>query len=113
MIKFLHRLFNHHKIDDLKRVMETYRVRNQQLEDELREYKGYKLKYQVAQLYIEDDEAILEIFEAAQKVEDNKNNQTLYNQLGLQQQAAAQQQGIGRYTGGLAGFIGQSLTGGC
>lgn len=103
MIKFLHRIFNYHKIDELERVMETYRTRNQQLEDELREYKGYKLKYQVAQLYIEDDEAILEIFEAAQKIEDDKNNSRRILQGGGLGQLAAQQQQYGLGQAGLAG----------
>lgn len=105
MIKLLHRIFNYHKIDELERVMETYRVRNQQLEDELREYKGYKLKYQVAQLYIEDDEAIIEIFEAAQKIEDDKDNmRDILQGQGLGQLAAQQQMcGFASALGGLTG----------
>lgn len=59
--------------------METYRTRNQQLEEELREYKGYKLKYQVAQLYIEDDEAILELFETAKKADEYNSRNQLSN----------------------------------
>jgi hypothetical protein len=65
MIKLFYKLFNHDKIDDQNRVIDIYKERNEQLEAELREYKGYKLKYEVTKLYVEDDEALLELLELA------------------------------------------------
>lgn len=67
MIKFLYKLFNQDKIERLNAQLETYRDRNRQLEQQVREYKGYKLKYEVVNLYIDDDEALLELFEIAEK----------------------------------------------
>ena len=74
MIKFLHKFFNHDKIDELNRTIDIYKERNQQLEAELREYKGYKLKYKVTKLYVEDDNALLELFDMARKAEHYKRN---------------------------------------
>ena len=67
MIKFLHKLFNQDKIEEMERALSVYQERNEQLEKELKEYKAYKLKYEVTKLYVEDDDALLELFEAAQK----------------------------------------------
>ena len=67
MIKLFYRLFNHDKIDDMQRTIDIYKERNSQLEKENMEYKGYKLKYEVTKLYVEDDEALLELFEVAKK----------------------------------------------
>ena len=49
----------------MQRTIDIYKERNKQLEKENREYKGYKLKYEVTKLYVEDDEALLELFEVA------------------------------------------------
>jgi len=100
VIKFLHKLFNYHKIDELERVMETYRARNQQLEEELREYKGYKLKYELAELYVNDDEALLEIFEAA---EEKASEKAALQQSQQSQQRQLSAMGVGGLFGGLAG----------
>ncbi len=67
MIKLFYKLLNHDKIDELQRTIEIYKERNGQLEKENMEYKGYKLKYEVTKLYVEDDEALLELFEVAKK----------------------------------------------
>lgn len=66
-MRWLYRLFNHDKIDEMQRTIDIYRERNLQLEEENREYKGYKLKFEVTKLYVEDDEALLELFEVAKK----------------------------------------------
>lgn len=71
MFKFLHRFFNYDKIEKLNETIDTYKERNEQLEKEIREYKGYKLKYEVAKMYVEDDEALLEICEAVKKSQDS------------------------------------------
>ena len=67
MIKLFYKLFNHDKIDEMQRTIEIYKERNSQLEKENMEYKGYKLKYEVTKLYVEDDEALMELFEVAKK----------------------------------------------
>lgn len=87
MIKFLHRLFNHDKIEELNRTLDIYKERNEQLEEEVRLYKGYKLKYEVTKLYVEDDEALLEILEAAQNPAKTQEQQLLMNENALREQA--------------------------
>lgn len=74
MFDFLHKFFNHDKIDELNRCIDIYKERNEQLEKELSEYKGYKLKYEVTKLYVEgDDAALLELFEIAKKAEEYRS----------------------------------------
>ena len=67
MIKLFYKLFNHDKIDEMQRTIDIYKERNSQLEKENMEYKGYKLKYEVTKLYVEDDEALIELFDVAKK----------------------------------------------
>jgi len=69
MFNFIHRLFNHDKIDDLNSTIEVYRGRNKQLEKEVEELKEYRLKYRVTKMYVDDDEALLELLDAAKKKE--------------------------------------------
>ena len=94
MIKLFYKLFNHDKIDDMQRTIDIYKERNSQLEKENMEYKGYKLKYEVTKLYVEDDEALMELFDVARKHDvEMSNRQSGKNQLmGMQ---AAQQHGLG------------------
>lgn len=68
MIKIFHRLFNYDKLDALEKEVSVYKERCEQLESENREYKGYKLKYQVAQMLVDDDPAIDEILTALEKI---------------------------------------------
>ena len=86
MIKLFYRLFNHDKIDEMKRTIDIYKDRNSQLEKENMELKGYKLKYQVTKLYVEDDDALLELFEVAKKHDaEMSNRQGGRNQLAQMQ----------------------------
>lgn len=78
MIKLFYKLFNHNKIDDLNITLDVYKERNKQLEDEIMKYKGYKLKYEVTKLYVEDDDALLELFELAKKVDAYNSGQQGY-----------------------------------
>lgn len=103
MIKLFYRLFNHDKLDENQRTIDIYKERNEQLEAEVREYKGYKLKYEVTKLYVEDDDALLELFDVAKKHE--YQNSRLSSDAARQQ--AAMYQGAGGGIGGLAG-AGQS-----
>ena len=107
-MKWLYRLFNHDKIDDMQRTIDIYKERNAQLEDENREYKGYKLKYEVTKLYVEDDDALIELFDAAKKHEAEMLDRQRGNDR-LRSMAAAQQAGIGQALygyGGLGGGVG-------
>ena len=72
MIKFFYRLFNHHKLDKLNQEVEVYRTRVQQLEEEVRVYKGYKLKYKVARMLVDDDPAIDELLDCYKETEKQK-----------------------------------------
>lgn len=78
MIKLFYRLFNHDKIDDMQHTIDVYKERNSQLEKENMGYKDYKLKYDVLKLYVEDDSALIELFDIAKKAD-------LYNRRSQQQ----------------------------
>lgn len=108
MLKFLYRLFNYDKIDRLNERLEVHRARTEQLESEVREYKGYKLKYEVTKLYVDDEEGLLELFEIAEKNEkhlvDNQNNQLALRQSSALQQA--QMSGFGGFGQSVAGMLG-------
>lgn len=110
MIKLLYKLFNHDKIDELQKTIDIYKERNAQLEKEVKEYKGYKLKYEVTKLYVEDDEALLELLDAANKAEereaDNINRARYHRQIGLVNAAAQQQAALARAQFGRVGGIG-------
>lgn len=67
MIKWLYRFRNYHKVSELEQKIETYREANKRLEEEVREYKGYKLKYEVTKLYVDDDPALEELFALAER----------------------------------------------
>lgn len=67
--KWLYKFFNNDKIAELNKTIKIYKERNKQLEDEVGKYKSYKLKFDVIKLYVEDDEALLELFELAEKKE--------------------------------------------
>lgn len=77
MIRFFHKLFNHDKIADMQRTLDIYKERNSQLEKENMEYKGYKLKYEVTKLYVEDDDALLELFDIAKKHDAEMNHRQM------------------------------------
>ena len=89
MINFLYKLFNHDKIDKLNNTRDMHMERIKQLELEVKEYKGYKLKYKVAKMYVNDDEGLLELFEIAEKAERFKHREPTLQQAAAQQQAAA------------------------
>lgn len=105
VIKLFYGLFNHDKIDDLNRNIDIYKERNEQLEAELREYKGYKLKYEVTKLYVEDDDALLELFDVAKKHDlENARRQAE----GVRGQEVLWQQQLGQSgVGALGGLFGR------
>lgn len=101
MIKLFYKLFNHDKIDDLQRTLDIYKERNSQLEKENMEYKGYKLKYEVTKLYVEDDDALLELFALAKKHDSEMSSR----QMLMSNRAAAMAQSQTPYGGiGMAGM---------
>lgn len=98
-MKWLYKLFNNDKIDELNRTIDIYKERTEQLEKELREYKGYKLKYRVAKMLAEDDDGILELIDLAKKADEynaNVQRDALSNN-----QFGRGQQGIGAILGNL------------
>ncbi len=101
MLKFFYKLFNHDKIEKLEHSLEIYRTRNKQLEKELREYKGYKLKYKVAQMLVDDDPAIEELLDCYKETQRQKNTTNISSTLGSGIYAA----GLGG-SGGLGGLGG-------
>ena len=105
MIKFFYKLLNHDKIDEMQRTINIYKERNNQLEKENMEYKGYKLKYEVTKLYVEDDEALIELFEVAKKHDAEMLNKQSGNNLLRDMQA---RQNAAMY-GGIHGNLGCGL----
>ncbi len=78
--KLFRLIFNHNQLDSLRyrihdaeKEIDIYRDRVQQLEAEVREYKGYKLKYQVAQMLVDDDPAIEELLDCYKETQKQKN----------------------------------------
>jgi hypothetical protein len=89
MIKLLYHLFNHDKIDRLKDMLDTCEQRIQTLEALVEEGKGYKLKYRVTKLYVDDDEALLELFELAER---NERDRVDHQETALLRRASATSQ---------------------
>lgn len=98
------------KISKLEETLESYRLRNKQLEDELIELNELKLKCKIQQMLIDDDPAIDELLECSKK---NKTVQVRHdygNAMAQQTRMALFNQGSG---GGLQqlcalGFANQS-----
>lgn len=57
-------LLNRKKVKELESFLDDYRVRNKQLEDEIKLLQDYKLKYKIAQMLVDDDPAIDELLSA-------------------------------------------------
>lgn len=55
------------KISKLEETLESYRLRNKQLEDQLSELNELKLKCKIQQMLIDDDPAIDEFLECSKK----------------------------------------------
>ena len=87
MINFFRKLFNHDKIELLESGVDALLENNKNLEAEVRKYKGYKLKYQVAMLQ-NDEEEYLELLEMAEKVEKYNASAQQRATLGNSQQLA-------------------------
>jgi len=109
MIGFFYRLFNHDKIDRLNQRLKEIDEAMTSMEAELREYKGYKLKYRVAKMYVDDDDALLELFDLAREKEREKSvnqRQALYGLTAAQQQqmAMASAHGAGQSSLGMLGM---------
>ena len=109
MIKLFYRLLNHDKIDDMQRIIDIYKERNSQLEKENMQYKGYKLKYEVTKLYVEDDEALIELFDIAKKrdayISNAQSGISQSSQLAAQQSMHSTRGMVGGMAGGVNGLI--------
>jgi hypothetical protein len=109
MIGFFYRLFNHDKIDRLNQRLKEIDEAMTSMEAELREYKGYKLKYRVAKMYVEDDEALLELFDLARQKERQTSSDQRQALAQQQQLAMASARGAGASSLGMLGMGGLGL----
>jgi len=92
-------LFNKEKVLRLERELETANLLNAELLGKTQELEDYKLMYEIAELYIKDDDAILELLEI-KKTENNRNNARIEAQNFWNQQNAMQQNayhGLGQF----------------
>lgn len=62
-MKFLKDLFNKRKVESLESELEKSNSLNDDLIKRIHELEDYKLMYEIADLYINDEEAILELLE--------------------------------------------------
>jgi len=63
-IKFLRKLFNIDKVAGLNAKLEIYRIRNEQLESQVKELEDLRLTCKIQKMYIDDDAAIDELLAA-------------------------------------------------
>lgn len=89
--------------------LEMYRVENRSLRAELEELKKVKIKLEILQAYIDDDDAVLELFDAIVKKDSvttvyDDYMRAVYNGISSRQ---AQQNIMNAYGGGL-GSLGQN-----
>ena len=117
MKSFFLKLFNLDRLADLNARLEIYRVRNAELEEEVKVNAGYRLKYKIAQMLVDDDPAIDELLECYKKKEaddlgeyqrrmmfaDSRAQSAAFGQLGM---ASGMASGLAtgmQYRGGLLG----------
>ena len=67
MISLFRALFDKDKVEALEFRLKRYETITESLEAQVKENKEYKLKYKIAKMYIDDDEALLELISTAQK----------------------------------------------
>ena len=103
-MKWLRGLFDQDKIDEMQKTIDIYKERNSQLEKYVKRAKDAELKVKCMQMYIDDDEAILELLEETKKKDiiQSQSNQQEY----LRARAASQ--GQGGQIGGVSGNVGLS-----
>ena len=89
-MKFLKDLFNKRKVESLERELEKSNAINDDLIKRVHELEDYKLMYEIADLYINDEEAILELLEIKKK-EINRNQDFYNHQMHNMQQRNSQQ----------------------
>lgn len=59
---------------DLQHHLDKHKLMIEELNIKIKELEDYKLKYRVTKLYVDDDEALLEIFEAAKEKEKKQHD---------------------------------------
>ncbi len=96
-MKMFNKLFNLDKLKSKNESIDALLVLNKDLEKQIFELKGYKLKYRAAQMLVDDDEALLEVIGYAECNESKKNSVR-----------EAQRHAAGR-AGTAGGICGQSL----
>jgi len=103
-------LFNKEKLSALEKELEASNKYSTQLETNIKELEDYKLKYEIAQLYINDEEAILELLELKKKESSfcGDTNAERYHNMSAQRNAMAQQRAMQQSNGQL-GMLGQAF----
>jgi len=96
-------IFNRTENDRLRSLADTLASRNEQLMTEVAELKEFKLKYKIAKMYIDDDEAVDELL-AAHKVKEVAIDGRYDISIGMQSQlqknmALSQLGGVGLLSG--------------
>ena len=74
---FFYNMLCQEKIEKMQTTIDTYRNRNVQLEAEVESLKEFRLKYKIAKMYVDDDEALLELFSAESESAAEKNRMAL------------------------------------
>lgn len=102
MLKWLARIILKNELTGLKETVDSYAVVNESLKDDVFKYKGFELRARVAELYIDDSEAIDELIANTRIVDGEVKPRPSYGSLGYRdavfrqglalQQMGAQQQ---------------------
>lgn len=84
------------RIEELEHKLEQYRKDNQHLRDENKRLEEFELKVKIMEMYVDDDEAILELLELKKEKERSHDGIRYANILAAQQQ---QSQAYGQLQG--------------
>jgi len=101
----------------LKKEIEDSNTYSTQLEDRVKELEDYELKYEIAELYIKDDEAIMELLELKKEKDSSvENDLRVYSEAALnqselnQRRLMAQRMSQGQSMYGMqSGMLGQAF----
>ena len=100
MFKWLFK--NKRKVEELESRLSEYRGYVERLEKELDSLKSYELKYKIAMMYAEDDDAVnelLEMYNDAQKTKGVRQSSALEQSRALANAAAQNGAGLGHDLG--------------
>lgn len=109
-MNLLRKIFNLDKLDSLRSDLDSSYESVAILKSEIEELEEYKLKYRIAKMYIDDDEALLELLEA-EKSRESEGETALRQLHGIYFGASADQGqylGLGQSQAAQPGWLGQS-----